>query len=51
MTIDDAYADPAAPDGSSRLAAGEARMVGKKIGVTSQAVMNMLGVFQPTLAG
>jgi 2-oxopent-4-enoate/cis-2-oxohex-4-enoate hydratase len=29
-----------------RLAAGE-RVVGKKIGVTSQAVMNMLGVFQP----
>lgn len=29
-----------------RLAAGE-RIVGKKIGVTSQAVMNMLGVYQP----
>ena len=29
-----------------RLAAGE-RVVGKKIGVTSQAVMDMLGVFQP----
>ncbi|NMM82366.1 2-oxopent-4-enoate hydratase [Acidovorax sp. SRB_14] len=29
-----------------RLAAGE-RVVGKKIGVTSAAVMNMLGVFQP----
>ena len=29
-----------------RIAAGE-RVVGKKIGVTSQAVMNMLGVFQP----
>ncbi len=28
------------------LAAGE-KVVGKKIGVTSQAVMNMLGVFQP----
>ena len=29
-----------------RITAGE-RVVGKKIGVTSQAVMNMLGVFQP----
>lgn len=29
-----------------RLAAGE-KVVGKKIGVTSQAVMDMLGVFQP----
>ena len=29
-----------------RVGAGE-RVVGKKIGVTSQAVMNMLGVFQP----
>lgn len=29
-----------------RLAAGE-RVVGKKIGVTSQAVMDLLGVFQP----
>ncbi len=29
-----------------RVKAGE-RVVGKKIGVTSQAVMNMLGVFQP----
>jgi len=29
-----------------RLAAGE-RVVGKKIGVTSKAVMNMLGVYQP----
>ena len=29
-----------------RISAGE-RVVGKKIGVTSQAVMNMLGVFQP----
>ncbi|MGB6113517.1 MAG: 2-oxopent-4-enoate hydratase, partial [Comamonas sp.] len=29
-----------------RLAAGE-RVIGKKIGVTSQAVMDMLGVFQP----
>jgi 2-oxopent-4-enoate/cis-2-oxohex-4-enoate hydratase len=31
---------------SHRLAAGE-RVVGKKVGVTSQAVMDMLGVFQP----
>ncbi|MGI9246561.1 MAG: 2-oxopent-4-enoate hydratase [Steroidobacteraceae bacterium] len=31
---------------SHRLAAGE-RVVGKKIGVTSKAVMNMLGVYQP----
>lgn len=31
---------------SRRLAAGE-RVVGKKIGVTSKAVMDMLGVFQP----
>src|SRR5450830_161169 len=31
---------------SRRLSAGE-RIVGKKIGVTSAAVMNMLGVFQP----
>ena len=29
-----------------RLAAGE-RVIGKKIGVTSKAVMNMLGVYQP----
>jgi 2-oxopent-4-enoate/cis-2-oxohex-4-enoate hydratase len=31
---------------SNRLQAGE-RIVGKKIGVTSAAVMNMLGVYQP----
>ena len=31
---------------SNRLQAGE-RVVGKKIGVTSNAVMNMLGVYQP----
>ena len=31
---------------SNRLSAGE-RVVGKKIGVTSAAVMNMLGVYQP----
>jgi 2-oxopent-4-enoate/cis-2-oxohex-4-enoate hydratase len=31
---------------SRRIAAGE-RVIGKKIGVTSRAVMNMLGVFQP----
>jgi 2-oxopent-4-enoate/cis-2-oxohex-4-enoate hydratase len=34
---------------SRRIAAGE-RVIGKKIGVTSRAVMNMLGVFQPTSA-
>ena len=31
-----------------RLQAGE-KVIGKKIGVTSQAVMNMLGVYQPDL--
>ena len=31
---------------SRRLASGE-RVIGKKIGVTSKAVMNMLGVYQP----
>ncbi len=45
MTIDDAYAIQQRMM-ARRLAAGE-RVVGKKIGVTSQAVMNMLGVFQP----
>ena len=45
MTIDDAYAVQQRLM-ARRLAAGE-RVVGKKIGVTSQAVMNMLGVFQP----
>ena len=45
MTVDDAYAVQQRLM-ARRLAAGE-RVVGKKIGVTSQAVMNMLGVFQP----
>ena len=48
------YADITIEDGyhiqerliARRLAAGE-RVVGKKIGVTSRAVMNMLGVGQP----
>ena len=45
ISIDDAYAIQQRLM-QRRLAAGE-RVVGKKIGVTSQAVMNMLGVFQP----
>ena len=45
LTIEDAYAIQQSLM-ARRLAAGE-RVVGKKIGVTSQAVMNMLGVFQP----
>ena len=45
ITIEDAYAIQQRML-SRRLAAGE-RVVGKKIGVTSQAVMNMLGVYQP----
>ena len=45
ITIDDAYAIQQKML-ARRLAAGE-KVVGKKIGVTSQAVMNMLGVFQP----
>lgn len=45
MTIDDAYAVQQRLM-ARRLAAGE-KVIGKKIGVTSQAVMNMLGVFQP----
>lgn len=45
LTIEDAYAIQQRML-SHRLAAGE-RVVGKKIGVTSQAVMDMLGVFQP----
>ena len=45
ITVDDAYAIQQRLM-QRRLAAGE-RVVGKKIGVTSQAVMNMLGVFQP----
>ena len=45
LTIEDAYAIQQRML-SHRLAAGE-RVIGKKIGVTSQAVMDMLGVFQP----
>ncbi|CAM4231037.1 2-oxopent-4-enoate hydratase [Kerstersia similis] len=45
MSIEDAYAVQQAMQ-QLRLADGE-RVVGKKIGVTSQAVMNMLGVYQP----
>lgn len=45
ITVDDAYAIQQRML-ARRLADGE-RVVGKKIGVTSQAVMNMLGVFQP----
>ncbi len=45
ITIEDAYAIQQRLI-ARRLDAGE-RVVGKKIGVTSQAVMNMLGVFQP----
>lgn len=45
LTVDDAYAIQERLM-ARRLAAGE-KVIGKKIGVTSQAVMNMLGVFQP----
>ena len=45
ITVDDAYAIQQRML-QRRLAAGE-KVVGKKIGVTSKAVMNMLGVFQP----
>ena len=45
ITIDDAYAIQQRMM-QRRLAAGE-KVVGKKIGVTSKAVMNLLGVFQP----
>lgn len=45
MTIDDAYQVSLALN-DLRLADGE-RVVGKKIGVTSKAVMDMLGVNQP----
>ncbi len=45
MTIDDAYAVQQHLM-ARRLQAGE-KTVGKKIGVTSKAVMNMLGVYQP----
>ncbi|MDI9348633.1 MAG: 2-oxopent-4-enoate hydratase [Candidatus Symbiobacter sp.] len=45
ITIEDAYAIQQRLNGR-RLAAGEC-IIGKKIGVTSKVVMNMLGVFQP----
>ena len=45
MTVDDAYAIQQRLM-ARRLAAGE-KVIGKKIGVTSQAVMDMLGVDQP----
>src|SRR4029453_15727862 len=45
ITIDDAYAVQQPPD-ARRMQAGET-VVGKKIGVTSKAVMSMLGVYQP----
>lgn len=45
ITIEDAYGIQQRLN-ARRLAAGE-RIIGKKIGVTSQAVMNMLGVNQP----
>ena len=45
ITVDDAYRIQQRLL-SRRLAAGE-RVIGKKIGVTSKAVMNMLGVYQP----
>jgi 2-oxopent-4-enoate/cis-2-oxohex-4-enoate hydratase len=45
LTIEDAYRIQQRLNGR-RMAAGE-RVVGKKIGVTSKAVMNMLGVYQP----
>lgn len=45
ITTEDAYAIQQRLN-ARRLAAGE-RIIGKKIGVTSQAVMNMLGVHQP----
>ena len=45
ITIDDAYAIQQRMM-KRRLDAGE-KVIGKKIGVTSKAVMNLLGVFQP----
>lgn len=45
ITIDDAYAIQQHLM-ARRLAAGE-KVIGKKIGVTSKAVMDMLGVYQP----
>ena len=45
ITVDDAYRIQQRLM-ARRLTAGE-RVIGKKIGVTSKAVMNMLGVYQP----
>ena len=45
ITIDDAY-HISLQMLQRRLASGE-KVIGKKIGVTSKAVQNMLGVFQP----
>uniref|UniRef100_UPI00333EB7E8 2-oxopent-4-enoate hydratase n=1 Tax=Castellaniella defragrans TaxID=75697 RepID=UPI00333EB7E8 len=45
LTVDDAYAIQQRIM-VRRLAAGE-KVIGKKVGVTSQAVMDLLGVFQP----
>jgi 2-oxopent-4-enoate/cis-2-oxohex-4-enoate hydratase len=45
ITVEDAYRIQQRLT-ARRVAAGET-VIGKKIGVTSQAVMNMLGVFQP----
>ena len=45
ITIEDAYRIQQRLN-ARRVAAGET-LIGKKIGVTSKAVMNMLGVFQP----
>jgi 2-oxopent-4-enoate/cis-2-oxohex-4-enoate hydratase len=45
LTIDDAYA--ISLDFLARRTAGGERVVGKKIGVTSKAVQDMLGVHQP----
>ena len=45
ITIEDAYGIQQRLN-ARRVSAGET-IIGKKIGVTSQAVMNMLGVFQP----
>lgn len=45
LTIDDAYRIQQRVN-TRRIEAGE-RMIGKKIGVTSQVVMDMLGVYQP----
>ena len=46
ITIDDAYRIQMVMI-ERRIAATGERIVGKKIGVTSRAVMNMLGVYQP----